>query len=95
MNGPIECIRCHAQMEAGYVADLTHAGYQQENWSPGEPKPAFWVGLKVKTDQFVPVTRFVVRTAGIWNRTQSSRPFPTNSRRRLQFRELSSFLKGF
>ena len=56
MNGPIQVRLFHAQNEAGYVADLTHAGYQQENWSPGQPKPAFWVGLKVKTDQFVPVT---------------------------------------
>jgi hypothetical protein len=43
-------------MEPGYVADITQAGYMQENWYPGEPKPGFWVGLKVKKEQLVPVT---------------------------------------
>jgi hypothetical protein len=56
MKGPVECIRCHAHMEFG-VADNTQAGLTQQNWSPGEPQPSFWTGLKVeKKDQVVPVT---------------------------------------
>ena len=44
-------------MEPGWVADNTQAGLTQQNWSPGEPKPSFWTGLKVeKQDQIVPVT---------------------------------------
>jgi hypothetical protein len=52
----VECIRCHAQMEVGYVLDATHSGYQQQNWSPGEPKSSFWTGLKLAKDQVLPVT---------------------------------------
>ena len=56
MRGPVECIRCHAQMESGWVADNTQAGLTQQNWSPGEPQPSFWTGLKVeKQDRVVPV----------------------------------------
>lgn len=56
MSQAIECIRCHAQMEVGYVLDASHSGYQQQNWSPGEPKPSFWTGLKLAKDQVLPVT---------------------------------------
>jgi hypothetical protein len=46
-------------MESGWVPDNTHAGLQQENWSPGEPQPSFWTGLKVeKKDIVIPVTTF-------------------------------------
>jgi hypothetical protein len=56
MSKAVECIRCHAQMEVGYMLDATHSGYQQQNWSPGEPKPSFWMGLKLAKDQVLPVT---------------------------------------
>jgi hypothetical protein len=58
MNQPIECIRCHTQMEVGYVPDGTHSGFQRQSWFPGEPKPSFWMGLKLKADELVPVTTF-------------------------------------
>jgi hypothetical protein len=38
MNKAPECIRCHAQMEVGFVADIRQGGYSQQNWCPGEPK---------------------------------------------------------
>jgi hypothetical protein len=57
MTGFVECLRCHAQMESGWVADNTQAGLTQQNWSAGEPQPSFWTGLKAeKRDQVVPVT---------------------------------------
>lgn len=56
MKGPVECMRCHAQMESGWVADNTQAGLTQQNWSSGEPQPSFWTGLKGEKDQAVPVT---------------------------------------
>jgi hypothetical protein len=58
MKGSVECMRCHAHMESGWLVDATHAGYEQENWSPGEPQPSFWTGLKVGKDQVIPVTTF-------------------------------------
>jgi len=58
MSQVVECIRCHAQMEVGYMLDANRAGYMQQNWSAGEPKPSFWMGLKLAKDQVLPVTTF-------------------------------------
>ena len=54
-NKPVECLRCHAHMEAGYVADAGESTYRQQIWYPGEPKSDFWMGLKMKKEQIVPV----------------------------------------
>lgn len=57
MNGFIECIRCHAQMEDGYLVDVTDSGPRQQSWFPGKPEPSFWTGLKgLNKDQRIPVT---------------------------------------
>jgi predicted Zn-ribbon and HTH transcriptional regulator len=56
VNKPVECPRCNSQMEVGFVADGTHAGCQQQKWSPGTPITSFWMGLKRNADQLVPVT---------------------------------------
>lgn len=58
MNESVECIRCHAKMEVGFVPDNTHSGFQQPKWSPGVPQPSFWTGLKLKADSVIPVTTF-------------------------------------
>jgi hypothetical protein len=55
INKPVECLRCHAQMAVGFVADATQNGFAQQYWVPGEPKPNFWMGLKMKKDEIVPV----------------------------------------
>jgi hypothetical protein len=59
MTGTVECTRCHAHMESGWVPDNAHSGLQRQNWSPGEPQPSFWTSLKVeKKDVVIPVTTF-------------------------------------
>jgi hypothetical protein len=59
MNGTVECTRCHARMESGWVPDNAHVGLQRQNWCPGEPQPSFWTGLKAaEIDKFIPVTTF-------------------------------------
>lgn len=65
MQGTVECKKCHAQMESGWVPDCTHAGVQQENWYPGEPQPSFWTGMKAeKKDIVIPVTTFRCANCG-------------------------------
>ena len=57
MNPSIECIRCHAQMEDGFLVDVTDSGPRQQSWFPGKPEPSFWTGLKgLKKDERIPVT---------------------------------------
>lgn len=56
MSNAVACIRCHAQMESGWVADNTRAGLQRQNWFPGEPRPSFWTGLKSAEDRVLTVT---------------------------------------
>jgi predicted nucleic-acid-binding Zn-ribbon protein len=64
VKGTVECIKCHAHMESGWVADKTQGGLTQQNWSAGEPQPSFWTGLKVEKDQVVPVTTLRCPTCG-------------------------------
>jgi len=64
MNKAIECIRCHAQMECGYVVDLTYGGYAQQKWYPGAPESSIWKGLKLNRNQSVPVTTFRCSSCG-------------------------------
>jgi hypothetical protein len=52
---PLECIRCHMQMELGYLVDTTGDGLRQQRWCPGAPERSFWIGLKVKKGTAVPV----------------------------------------
>ena len=49
-------MRCYAHMESGWVPDKTQGGLQRQNWSPGEPQPSFWTGLKLEKNQVLPVT---------------------------------------
>jgi hypothetical protein len=58
MKEPVECIRCHAQMEAGFVAYVSEYGWKQAIWSPGEPKERHLIGLKLEKEQVVPITTF-------------------------------------
>jgi len=46
-------------MESGWVPDNTQAGLQHQSWTPGEPQPSLWTGLKVeRKDRVIPVTTF-------------------------------------
>lgn len=58
MTKAVECIRCHAPMEPGFVPDYTENRYSRQNWWPGEPQKSFWTGFKIERDQVIPVTTF-------------------------------------
>jgi hypothetical protein len=60
----VQCIRCDAQMEVGYVPDATEYGWAQQMWHPGTPQRS-WRGLKgMKKNQCVPVTTLRCPTCG-------------------------------
>ncbi len=42
----IECLRCGEPMEAGFLLDRAHGNIHQQMWCPGEPRPAFFGGVK-------------------------------------------------
>jgi len=64
MNKAVECIRCHVQMEHGFVADAKQGGFMQQHWSPGEPQESFWTGLKLNSDELCLVTTLRCPTCG-------------------------------
>jgi predicted nucleic-acid-binding Zn-ribbon protein len=58
VNQPIDCIRCHSRMEAGFIPDIGE-GMRQQQWAPGSPHPSFWTGLKIENqDEVVPVITY-------------------------------------
>jgi len=64
MNKQVECIRCHAQMEPGFLPDGTHSGFTQQKWAPGTPQPSFWMGLKLNDAEVVPVVTYRCPSCG-------------------------------
>jgi hypothetical protein len=58
MSNSVECMRCHMQMEVGYVPELKAGWYSAQSWYPGEPEESFWKGLKMKPDKLIPIKTF-------------------------------------
>jgi len=56
MNQAVQCLRCHTQMEPGYIPDMKEGGFSQQYWHPGQPEKSFWLGLKMNRDKLVAVT---------------------------------------
>jgi hypothetical protein len=78
MKGTVECIRCHAHMESGWVADNTHRGVERQNWSPGNLSRVSGHVSSWKKIKSFQSKRSGARTAGTWNRMHSRKPFPTD-----------------
>lgn len=54
MTGTLKCLRCHADMETGFVADRWEYGFTEQRWSPGKPTKG-WAGIKMKKKPLIPV----------------------------------------
>jgi hypothetical protein len=50
----VECIRCKAQMEPGFIADRGYGDWSQPKWSAGPPQRRWW-GLKAPPKDAIPV----------------------------------------
>jgi hypothetical protein len=54
----LECPKCSAPMEEGYVVDFTHGGYRGSTWISDPPEKSFWTGLRIQGHRQIPVRTF-------------------------------------
>jgi hypothetical protein len=54
----VECPKCGARMEAGYILDVAHGANLQSQWVEGPPDRSRWTGLKLKGRRKLPVTSY-------------------------------------
>lgn len=47
----IECPKCGAAMEEGFIVDHTYGAQMPSNWVEGEPVKSFWSGTKISGKQ--------------------------------------------
>ena len=62
---PRACLRCHGNMEAGFVIDRgdgNQAGTQK--WVEGAPERSFWHGVKTRGRDVLPVTTWRCERCG-------------------------------
>ena len=55
MSQSHQCPKCSGPMEEGFVLDNTYGAYVQSTWVEGPPVRSFWVGLRLKGREQVPV----------------------------------------
>jgi len=62
----IECLRCRAVMEKGFVMDRGHGGAPAgvATWVSGVAERSWWTGLKLKGRDQVPLDTFLCRKCG-------------------------------
>lgn len=58
MHEPLTCPRCNGDLEPGHMIDHTYGGSLQPQWQPGEPARSFWMGVKVKRKELLPVVTY-------------------------------------
>ena len=60
-----ECPKCGRQMHPGYFLDSKHGERRgATEWVAGPPQKSFWMGLKIKGREVVPVTVFRCERCG-------------------------------
>ena len=56
---PTECLRCRSPMERGFIFDFTgESRGTVAQWMAGVPTKSFWAGVKVDSDQLLPIAAF-------------------------------------
>jgi predicted nucleic-acid-binding Zn-ribbon protein len=60
-----ECPKCGRQMQPGYFLDSKHGERRgATEWVEGVPVRSFWMGLKIKGRQVLPVTVYRCERCG-------------------------------
>lgn len=44
----VDCPKCRARMEQGFIQDSSKHGVVTARWIEGEPEKSFWTGIKTK-----------------------------------------------
>ena len=44
----MDCPKCRARMEVGFIQDSTDQQVKRSRWIEGEPEKSFWSGIKTK-----------------------------------------------
>lgn len=61
---PIQCPKCKALMEEGFLLDKTHGGNLSGQWIAGPPERSFW-GVKVHGKRIIAVRTFRCTSCGL------------------------------
>jgi hypothetical protein len=60
----IRCPKCQADMERGFIADLTHGGVVTSKWVEGAPEKSFWTGVKTRDRANVEIQTYRCENCG-------------------------------
>ena len=61
----LECPKCGRRMQPGFLLDSKHGDRRgATEWVEGLPEKSFWMGLKIKGRQVLPVTAFRCERCG-------------------------------
>lgn len=61
---PLTCLICETPMQPGFVLDRGGNAHHVAEWIQGEPEKSFWLGLKTKGRQALPITALRCPTCG-------------------------------
>jgi uncharacterized protein DUF6487 len=60
----LECPKCHASMEAGFIKDETYGAVHASKWVEGPPEKSFWTGTKTRGKKQVQVMTYRCSSCG-------------------------------
>jgi len=65
MSATKECLRCRGPMEPGFLIDRRqHSQMGTQTWVEGEPEHSFWLGLKTRGREKLPVRTYRCERCG-------------------------------
>ena len=65
MSATKECLRCRGPMEPGFMIDRgDHHSKEVQTWVEGQPERSFWLGLKTKGREQLPVRTYRCERCG-------------------------------
>jgi hypothetical protein len=60
----LNCAKCNAMMEPGFIPDTTYGGFLTPTWVAGPPVRSVWLGLRLKGKTRYPVATYRCPSCG-------------------------------